>query len=154
VTAATEAAAGTVVVLNKVPDRMAAIVDAEVDSGVTAVVAAVAVPGKALLILTLIFAQFQNSLTTAAKAASETASETASVTASETAPLSVIAAAGLGAKDNSTVSAVVAVSVVVGKVFLILSLFFELFQNSLPTAPKVIAETAKLASYSSCWYEF
>ncbi len=45
-TAATEAAAGTVAVLNKVPDRMAAMVDAEVDSGVTAVVAAVAVPGK------------------------------------------------------------------------------------------------------------
>ncbi len=83
-------------------------------------------------------------MSTAAKAALETASETA--------PLSVIAAAGLGAKDNSTVSAVMAVSAVVGKVFLILSLFFELFQNSLPTALKVVAETVELASYSSCWY--
>jgi len=46
VTAATEAAAGTVAVLNKVPDRMAAMVNAEVDSAVAAVVAAVAVPGK------------------------------------------------------------------------------------------------------------
>ncbi len=45
-TAATEAAAGTVEVLNKVPDCMAAMVDAEVDFGVTALVAAVAVPGK------------------------------------------------------------------------------------------------------------
>ncbi len=80
-----------------------------------------------------------NSLTTAAKAASEAA------------PLSVIAAAGLGAKDNSTVSAVVAVSAVVGEV-LILTLIFAQFQNSLTTALKVVAETVELASYSSCWY--
>ncbi len=49
-------------------------------------------------------------------------------------------------------SAVVAVSAVVGKVFLILSLFFELFQNSLPTALKAVAETGELPSYSSICY--